>query len=41
MCKYCDCKEKYSGYEKEGAQIAEGQYSGCCIIQPTDSKEYL
>ena len=41
MCKYCDCKEKIKGYEKEGQYIAEGQYSACCIIQPAHSKEYF
>jgi uncharacterized protein (DUF427 family) len=40
MCKYCECKVKYEGYEKEGAIIAEGQYSACCIIQYANSTEY-
>lgn len=41
MCKYCECKVKYEGYEKEGTSIAECQYSACCIIQPLNSKEYF
>ena len=41
MCKYCECKVKYEGYEKEGKRIAEGQYSSCCIIQEVDSTEYF
>ena len=40
MCKYCDCKEKIKGYEKEGHRIAEGQYSACCIIQEVGSPDY-
>lgn len=41
MCKYCEYKVKYEGYEKEGTSIAEGQYSACCIIQPLNSMNIL